>query len=193
MTRRWAVFLDRDGTLVPDVVHPTEPRDLRLYAAAGPALRALRQEGAALVVVSNQSAVARGLLTRDGLRRLDRRLRDLLRGQGVALTATYYCPHHPDFTGPCACRKPRPGMIDQGLRRLRLPGRACYLVGDTADDLDAGRRRGLTTVLVLTGHGRAERARVRRRGLADMEAHHLSQAARWILAREQARLQPPTA
>jgi D-glycero-D-manno-heptose 1,7-bisphosphate phosphatase len=150
-------------------------------------LRALRDRGARLVVISNQSAVARGLLDRAGLRRLDRRLRALVRRHGVVLNAAYYCPHHPEFTGPCACRKPRPGMIDRGLRRLGLSGRACYLVGDTAEDLMAGRRRGLTTVLVLTGHGRRHRARVRRERLADAEARDLRAAVRWILAREAAR------
>jgi len=185
--RRWAVFLDRDGTLIRDAVHPVRPGDLRLYANTGSALHDLRGGGARLVVVSNQSAVARGLLDRPGLRRLDRRLRDLLRAHGVALTATYYCPHHPDFTGPCSCRKPRPGMIDRGLSRLRLPGRACYLVGDTAEDLEAGRRRGLTTVLVLTGHGRRHWDRARRRGLADAVVRDIAGAARWILARERER------
>jgi histidinol-phosphate phosphatase family protein len=184
VSRPWAVFLDRDGTLVPDAVHPTRPGDLRLYRATGPALRGLRAAGARLLVVSNQSAVARGLLTPAGLRRLDRRLRDLLRREAVTLTAVYYCPHHPEFTGPCPCRKPEPGMIDRGLRRLGLPGRACYLVGDSAHDLEAGRRRGLTTVLVLTGHGHAEHARVRREGLADAVARDVGGAARWILDRE---------
>lgn len=183
---RWAVFLDRDGTLVPDAPHATRPRQLRLYQRTGPGLRALRDAGARLVVVSNQSAVARGLLDRRGLRAMDRRLRELAARQGVRFARTYYCPHHPEFTGACRCRKPAPGMIRDGLAALKLPARRCFLVGDTASDMAAGRKAGVTTVLVLTGHGRRERERVRREGTADAVVRDVAAAAAWILRRRNA-------
>jgi D-glycero-D-manno-heptose 1,7-bisphosphate phosphatase len=175
------VFLDRDGTLVPDARHPVRPEQLRLYASAGDALRRLAAAGAELLVVSNQSAVARGLLNEDGLRLLDRRLRWLIRGEGVELARTDYCPHHPEFTGPCACRKPEPGLILRGLRGRRLSPERCVLVGDTAADMRAARSAGVRGVLVLTGHGRAARDEVERRKLASAVAGNLSAAARWIL------------
>jgi len=183
----WGVFLDRDGTLVPDAVHPVRPEQLHLYADAGPTLRRLSEAGAALVVVSNQSAVARGLLTPAGLSRLDRHLRRLLREERVRLAGSYYCPHHPDFTGPCGCRKPEPGLIEQGLRELHLSRKRSFLVGDSAHDLEAGRRAGLTTVLVLTGHGRRARGDVGARELADHVAGTLGAAAGWILERRRER------
>ena len=180
--RRWGVFLDRDGTLVRDAVHPVRPDQLVLYASTLPALRLLAGHGARLAVVSNQSAVARGLLDERGLARMDRRLRGLLAEGGVRLDRTDYCPHHPDFTGPCDCRKPAPGMIRRGLGALRLSPDRAWLVGDTEGDLRAGRAAGLRTVLVLSGHGRAHRDRAVRRGWADHVARDLLGAARWILA-----------
>jgi histidinol-phosphate phosphatase family protein len=181
--RDWGVFLDRDGTLVPDAVHPVRPEQLRFYASTGRGLRLLAGAGAVLAVVSNQSAVARGLLSEAGLDRLDRRLQELFRGEGVHLAAAYYCPHHPDFTGPCPCRKPSPGMLERGLGELGIAREESFLVGDTRGDLEAGRRAGLATVLVLTGQGRRVRDEVLDGGLADHVAGNLGSAARWIVDR----------
>jgi len=178
----WGVFLDRDGTLVPDAVHPVRPEQLRFYASTGRGLRLLAGAGAVLAVVSNQSAVARGLLSAEGLDRLDRRRRDLFRTEGVELAASYCCPHHPEFTGPCACRKPAPGLVEQGLSELGIARGESFLVGDTPGDLEAGRRGGLATVLVLTGQGRRAREEVLDRSLADHVAGNLGSAARWIVA-----------
>jgi histidinol-phosphate phosphatase family protein len=185
VNRRWGVFLDRDGTIVPDLGHARDPRALRLYPGAGAALRSLERAGATLIVVSNQSVVARGLLDLEGLARMDARLRHICEQAGVHLAAIYNCTHHPDFTGPCTCRKPEPGMIRRGLRAFRLPPSQCFLVGDHATDLEAGRRAGVCTVQVLTGHGRRHRADIVRRGLADHIARDVRGAVRWILeARE---------
>jgi D-glycero-D-manno-heptose 1,7-bisphosphate phosphatase len=179
----WGVFLDRDGTLVPDARHPVRPEQLHLYSGAGKGLRTLARAGAMLLVVSNQSAVARGLLDLRGLRHLDRRLKDLVAAEGARIRRAYYCPHHPAFTGPCSCRKPGAAMLRAGLRDFGLnPGRS-FLVGDTVNDLRAGRTAGVVTVLVLTGHGRAARVEALRRGLADHVARDLTGAARWIAAR----------
>lgn len=178
----WGVFLDRDGTLVRDAVHPARPEQLRLYPEAGVGLRLLARAGAVLLVVSNQSAVARGLLDLRGLRRLDGRLKEMAAREGAVIRRAYYCPHHPDFTGTCPCRKPGAAMVRAGLREFGLdPGRS-FLVGDTVNDLRAGRAAGLRTVLVLTGHGRAGREEALRRGLADRVARDLAGAARWIVA-----------
>lgn len=180
MKQRWGVFLDRDGTLVPDRVHPVRPEQLAFYRRAPEALRRLAGLGAKLVVVSNQSAVARGLLTPAGLRKMDAHLRRMVRDTGARLHATYYCPHHPDFTRVCRCRKPAPGMIRDGLRDLRLDRRASYLVGDTASDLRAARAAGVAGILVLTGHGPGSRADVERAGLATAVVRDVAAAARWI-------------
>lgn len=189
MTRRarWGVFLDRDGTLVPDAGHASRPEQLRLYAGTGEGLRRLRAAGARLIVVSNQSVVARGGLDAAGLRRMDRRLRSLARAAGAPLHGTYYCPHYPPITGPCPCRKPEPGLIRRGLRAFSLRAGESFLVGDTVSDMEAGRRAGLVTVLVLTGYGRRSRSEVLRRGLAHHVSRDLAGAARWILRERERR------
>ncbi len=186
--KRWGVFLDRDGTLVPDVRHAREPQQLVLYSATGAALRKLQQAGAVLIVVSNQSVVARGLLDMNGLARMDARLMSLCQRAGVELSAIYNCPHHPDFNPPCDCRKPEAGMIRKGLKAFKLSASECFIVGDHATDLEAGRRAGLHTIHVLTGHGRRHRQDIKSSGLADGLATDIAGAARWILeARKSAR------
>lgn len=189
MTRRvpWGVFLDRDGTLVPDAGHATHPDQLRFYSGTGEGLRLLRSAGARLLVVSNQSVVARGGLDPAGLRRMDRRLRALAREAGAALHAAYYCPHYPPVTGPCSCRKPEPGLLRRGLRAFKLRPRECFLIGDTVSDMEAGRRAGVTPLLVLTGYGRRSRETVLRRRLADHVSRDVAGAARWILAERRRR------
>jgi D-glycero-D-manno-heptose 1,7-bisphosphate phosphatase len=184
---RWGVFLDRDGTLVPDAAPARRPDQLRLYAGTGDGLRLLGNAGATLIVVSNQSVVARGGLDAAGLRRMDRRLRALAREERSRIHEAYYCPHYPPITGPCSCRKPEPGLIRRGLRAFSLRARECFLVGDTATDMEAGRRAGLATVLVLTGYGRRSRAAVLRRGMADHVSRDLAGAARWILRERERR------
>ena len=179
--KRWGVFLDRDGTLVRDVGYPREPRQLVLYKGTGAALRQLQKAGAELMVVSNQSVVARGLLDMDGLARMDARLMSLCKRAGVELSAIYNCPHHPDFDGPCDCRKPETGLIRKGLQAFKLSPSACFIVGDHATDLEAGRRAGLRTVHVLTGHGRRHRHAIKSSGLADALVRDISGAAEWIL------------
>ena len=176
-----AAFLDRDGTLVPDVGYAQEPRQLVLYRGTGAALRQLQKAGAVLIVVSNQSVVARGLLDMNGLARMDARLMNLCRRAGVKLSAIYNCPHHPDFDGACDCRKPEAGMIRKGLKAFKLPPSECFIVGDHATDLEAGRRAGLRTVHVLTGHGRQHRKEIKSSGLADGLANDIAGAAEWIL------------
>jgi histidinol-phosphate phosphatase family protein len=179
---------------VPDSGALRRPRDLNFYPSVGEALRNLRRAGARLVVVSNQAAVARGLLDARDLARMDRRLRALARRAGAPLDAVYYCPHHPEFGRPCSCRKPAPGMLRRGLRAFGIDPAHSFMIGDHATDLEAGRRAGLTTVLVLTGHGRRHRREAVERGLADKICRNAAFAARWILeerARERATVARP--
>jgi histidinol-phosphate phosphatase family protein len=179
--KAWGVFLDRDGTLVPDSGYMVDPGQLRLFPPVGDALASLRGEGAALVLISNQSAVARGLMDDAGLELMDRRLHELVEATGNRLDRTYYCTHHPDFGGACTCRKPSPEMILRGIDELGLDAGSSFLIGDTVTDLEAGRAAGVRTVLVLTGLGGVSRSDAEARGLADVVVSDLSAAAQWIL------------
>ncbi|MFJ5229597.1 D-glycero-alpha-D-manno-heptose-1,7-bisphosphate 7-phosphatase [Kitasatospora sp. NPDC088391] len=147
------MFLDRDGTLTEPRHYPRRPDDLVLRPNIGAALRALRHEGFALVVVTNQSGVARGLLTPDDLEAMHDRLRGLLADHGVHLDGIYACPHHPDGTvtryrSACPCRKPAPGMLHRAAHDLGIDLLRSWTVGDSACDIAAGRRAGTRTAAV---------------------------------------------
>lgn len=151
-----ALFLDRDGTLVHARHYPTAPDELVLYDDIGPRLRRLNAAGFRIVVITNQSGVARGYLTEDDLDAMHRYLARQLEKLDVEISGFYYCPHHPEgvvagFATACECRKPRPGMLLQAARDLDLDFSQSWVVGDILDDVEAGRRAGCRTVLVDLG------------------------------------------
>jgi D-glycero-D-manno-heptose 1,7-bisphosphate phosphatase len=163
MKRRPTVFLDRDGTLTEPRHYPSRPEDLVLSPGVGPHLRALQDLGMALVVVTNQSALARGLFDEDALVSMHLHLCQLLTAEGVKLDAILYCPHHVDGVVPhlsiaCDCRKPEPGMLLQGARDLELDLSASWMVGDLPSDVEAGRRAGCRTARVVRGDDSAAAA-----------------------------------
>ena len=151
-----AVLLDRDGTLVLPRHYPSRPEDLRLYDDIGPELRDLQRAGFRLVVITNQSGIARGYFTEADLQRMHIYLAGELEQQGVRLDAIYYCPHHPagvirELAVRCTCRKPQPGMLLQAAADLNLDLQRSWFVGDILDDVEAGNRAGCRTVLVDLG------------------------------------------
>jgi D-glycero-D-manno-heptose 1,7-bisphosphate phosphatase len=159
---RRTIFLDRDGTLCHEVGYVNHPERLELIPGAGRAVRRVREDGWAVVVVTNQAGVARGYFPWHVVEQTHARLRSLLAGEGAAVDGIYACPHHPDVGGPgfrksCECRKPRPGMLLRACRDLDLDLAGSYIVGDSFRDVGAGRNAGLAgTVLLRTGYGRGE-------------------------------------
>lgn len=149
-----AVFLDRDGTLLELVSYLSKPEEVRLAPRAVEALSRFRARGLRLVVVTNQSIVARGGLDRAGLERVHARVRELLAEAALSLDSIETCPHHPEFTGPCACRKPAPGLVRRAAHRFDLDLGKSLLIGDGAGDIGAARAAGVSSVLVRTGYGR---------------------------------------
>jgi D-glycero-D-manno-heptose 1,7-bisphosphate phosphatase len=158
---RPAVFLDRDGTLVEEVPYLHDPE--RVVLADGvAALAAVAAAGYALVVVTNQAGVARGLYGAAAVDAVHRRLAELLAGAGVRLDAVLWCPHHPEGTVPgyaraCRCRKPGPGMLEAAAGRLRLDLAASFLIGNHPTDVGAAVAAGVTPLFVATGHGAGRR------------------------------------
>lgn len=152
-----AVFLDKDGTLVEDVPYNADPARLRLTPGAAAGLRLLHRAGYRLIVVSNQSGVARGYFPETALRAVEARLRQLLAAAGVPLAGFYYCPHHPAgavpaYAATCLCRKPAPGLVLRAAREQGVDPARSWLVGDILDDVEAGRRAGCRTVLIDNGN-----------------------------------------
>ena len=154
---RRAVFLDKDGTLVEDVPYNVDPAQVRLMPGAAEGLRLLVAAGYRLVVVSNQSGVARGYFAEEALAAVETRLRQLLEEVGVCLGGFYYCPHHPQgcvagYAIACDCRKPQPGLVVRAAQEHGLDLSQSWFVGDILDDVEAGRRAGCRTVFLDNGH-----------------------------------------
>lgn len=138
-----ALFLDRDGTLMTDVGYPSDPDQVRLLPGVLPAMARLHEVGFALVVVSNQSGIGRGIISADQARAVHDRLVVELRAGGVELEGAYYCPHSP--TDGCGCRKPSPALVFKAAGDLGLDLTASFFVGDKPSDLETGRRAGCRT------------------------------------------------
>jgi D-glycero-D-manno-heptose 1,7-bisphosphate phosphatase len=175
-----AVFLDRDGTLIEEVDYLADPAGVVLIPGAAQALKDLAAAGYKLVLVTNQSGVARGLLDEAKLAQIHERLNDLLHGDDTRLDGIYACIHHPEFGSPCTCRKPQPGMLLQAAEDLQLDLKRSWMIGDAARDLEAGERAGARSLLVRTGKGSALARERNGEGITVTE--NIADAARWILA-----------
>jgi D-glycero-D-manno-heptose 1,7-bisphosphate phosphatase len=157
---RPAIFADRDGTLIVERDYLSDPDAVELIPGTAPALARLAAAGFALVVITNQSGIARGLFGEAEFRAVQARLEELLGAEGVALDASYHCPHHPDFTGPCDCRKPALGLYHRAARELDLDLARSVYVGDRLQDVEPARRFGGRALLVRTGYGARDADRV---------------------------------
>lgn len=184
---RSAVFLDRDGTVNREVSHLKSQDQLELLQDAAASIRRLNRSGKLAVIVTNQPVVARGDVSLEELDRIHARLESLLGVGGAFLDGIYFCPHHPDkgfpgevaeFKGPCNCRKPETGLIDKACGDLGIGRHQSWMIGDTTSDVEAGRRAGLRTVMLRSGHaGSDAKYSVR----PDYIAPDLTDAVEWIL------------
>jgi D-glycero-D-manno-heptose 1,7-bisphosphate phosphatase len=146
--RQKAAFLDRDGVINIESGYVHAREDFSFIAGSVRALRLLRDAGYLLVVVSNQSGIARGMYTEDDYHALTSYIQDTLAAEGVTLDSVQYCPHLPDapvarYRRDCYCRKPRPGMLQRAITALNIDVTASFLVGDRLTDIQAGRTAGV--------------------------------------------------
>ena len=176
-----AVFLDRDGTLNEEIGYLHRVEDFRWLPGAVDAVRALKQTGWAIVVITNQAGVGRGYYTEREVAELHDHLGAELAQAGTGIDAIYYCPHHPD--AGCQCRKPGTLLYERAARELDIDLSASFAVGDRLTDLIPARRLGCHTVLVQTGYGQAELARAEMEGFhVDHVAPNLGEASEWIIS-----------
>jgi D-glycero-D-manno-heptose 1,7-bisphosphate phosphatase len=185
---RIAVFLDRDGTMIEDTGYVSRVEDIQFFPWTVDAVRALNHAGLVVVVVTNQSAIARGVLTEEGLARIHASLDRTLAAGRACVAAYYYCPHHPDgpvaaYATRCVCRKPERGLVDRAARDLGLDPSRSYVVGDKWVDIGLARAVGAHAVLVRTGYGAAEEAARPASLTADAVVDNLAAAVSWILLR----------
>jgi D-glycero-D-manno-heptose 1,7-bisphosphate phosphatase len=155
-----AVFLDRDGTIIEDVHYLADPGDIAFLPGAIEALRMLAAAGYRLVVATSQSGIARGLYSVEQYRTIEARMEELLRMHGLELDGVYFCPHHPDLTGPCECRKPGTGMFRDAERNLGIDLTRSVYVGDRLRDVVPALELGGVGILVGTGSGEAATAQI---------------------------------
>lgn len=173
-----AVFVDRDGTVIREKEYLSDPAQVELVPGAAEGLAALQEAGYAVVIVTNQSGIARGFYDEAAYRAVEAEVERRLEEAGVRVRAAYHCPHHPDITGPCDCRKPEPGMFERAAREHHLDLAGSVYIGDRLRDVVPGLKLGGTAVLVRTGYGEEEQADAPAgvRVVPDLAA-----AARWIL------------
>ena len=160
-----AAMLDRDGTIIPDRTYTNDPADVTLLPGAAEAIHLLAANGYPSVVITNQSGIARGLVTLSQYRAVRLRLSELLAAEGATLLDTFSCPHHPDFGLPCTCRKPATGMYERAASTHRLDLSRCLFIGDKARDLAPA----------ATFHGRA--ALVHSTNTADVDVTYATSIA----------------
>ena len=138
-----ALFIDRDGVINVDKVHVFRKEDFEFTDGIFDLCRSYSVKGYHIIVITNQAGIAKGLYSEADFLRLTSWMVDQFLGHGIKISRVYHCPHHPDFTGPCGCRKPEPGMINQAIKDFDLDISQCILIGDKATDLEAGRRAGI--------------------------------------------------
>jgi D,D-heptose 1,7-bisphosphate phosphatase len=152
-----ALFLDRDGTLNEDPGYLGDPEKIVLFPKVGEVLSRLKNEfNFLLIVISNQSGIARGLITAKQVDEVNSKINLLLKEFNISIDKFYYCPFHPDFNTmeECACRKPSPRMVELAAEEFDVDLSKSFIIGDSADDIKCGKAAGVKSILILSGNGR---------------------------------------
>jgi D-glycero-D-manno-heptose 1,7-bisphosphate phosphatase len=158
MVANKALFLDRDGTLIEEVGYLRDSKDIRVIRGSVQAVRRANESGFRVVVVSNQSAVARGMLSETEMLHIQDLVRQAFEQEGARLDAFYYCPHHfeqgkGEYRIQCSCRKPEPGLLFRAAEELGIDLAASFMIGDKLLDIQTAHRAGCPGILVRTGYG----------------------------------------
>ncbi len=141
-----AVFLDRDGTMAKDVHYCRRPEDFELFPATAKAIKFLNERCFKVIIITNQSGIARGYFTEETLAEIHEKMKGDLAREGAYVDAIYYCPHHPDDN--CDCRKPKPKLILQATKDFDIDLKHSFMVGDLQADIDLGKAAGCKTILI---------------------------------------------
>jgi histidinol-phosphate phosphatase family protein len=155
------IFLDRDGTINQEVNFLSTPEELELIPGSAEAIQRANQLGFKVFIVTNQSGIARGLLTTDQLEKIHTTLLRMLNAKNAHVDGVYYCPHHPEsgdspLTTTCDCRKPNTGLIERACKEFSIDRRRSFVIGDRMADVQLGNNAGMSSIIVLTGYGKEE-------------------------------------
>lgn len=175
-----AIFTDRDDTINRDVHYCSRPEDFELLPTAGVGIRLLNQAGFKVVVVTNQSGIARGYFTEEVLERIHQKMIDELAKYGAHVDAIYYCPHHPDEG--CECRKPKPKLAYQAIKQLHIDPRQSFTIGDRLMDVELAGAIGCKSVMIPSEPGKEE---LKNSSIfPDYIASDFESGAKWIIERQ---------
>lgn len=177
---RTGVFLDRDDTIIRDMVYLNDPGRIEILPRVCDAIHALNEKDIPAIIITNQSGIARGILSEETLSEIHLRLMSLLAENGARIDAIYYCPHHPEgnegkYRTACSCRKPEPGLLLQAARDFCLDLSSCYMIGDKSIDVETIHRVGGKGILLSTETDHKTEHR------PDHIAHDLHDAVAWVL------------
>jgi len=178
-----AVFLDRDGTIAKDVHYCRRVEDFEILPRAPQGIRLLNQHGFKVVVITNQSGIARGYFTEDTLSLIHQKMKQELQKHYAFVDAIYFCPHHPD--DGCDCRKPKPTLLLQAAKDMDIALEMSYMIGDDAKDVEAGNAAGCRTVWLTTDPSQAEN--MQQHQLPDHIAGSLYKAVEWVVGDAESR------
>ena len=156
MAAKCAIFLDKDGTLIPDIPYNADPDLISLEKNVGKTLAKLAPHFE-LIVISNQSGLAFGYFDENDLQKVEKRMAELLDEYGVSLSGFYFCPHHPDgsitpYAKLCDCRKPNPGLIIRAAKEHHISLNGSWMIGDILNDVQAGKAAGCGSILIDNGN-----------------------------------------
>ncbi len=180
MERRRAVFVDRDGTLNQDSGYVLSPDQFHLLPGVPEAIVRLNALGLLVIMITNQSAIGRGLMTERDLSHIHDKLTAILSAQGGTIDEVYWCPHHPDEA--CICRKPSTGLIEQAQKEFSLHLPECFFVGDKQSDLEAAKNAHIPAILVMSSPHAQEAMQARDEGRVPVAhvAEDFTEAVLWI-------------
>ena len=175
--KKSAAFLDRDGTICEDVNYLSRPEQIKLFPFASEAVRLLNENNFLVILITNQSGIARGFFDENALREIHEKLVSELFKQDAKLDAIYFCPHN--SVDNCACRKPKAGMIEQAAKDFSIDLKNSWMIGDKWIDVETGFRAGTKTALVLTGYGQKDNQKLERK--PDIIAENLFETVEKII------------
>jgi D-glycero-D-manno-heptose 1,7-bisphosphate phosphatase len=177
-----AVFIDRDGTINAERGYLLDPNELELNPTAGDAIHDLNDLGTLVIVITNQAAIDKKLLSVKQFEKINEKLWAELANKGAHYDALYFCPHSPEITPGCDCRKPKPGLILQAAHDFNINLSSSFMIGDKLSDIEAGQKAGCKTILVLTGRGEQSQNELRHYSGQPPDAicQNLADAVKWI-------------
>jgi histidinol-phosphate phosphatase family protein len=178
-----AVFLDRDGTIIFDKHYLRFPKQVKVYSFAAAAINKLRAAGFKIIVVTNQSGIGRGMFSQDDYEKVNKRFIRALKEKGAKVDAVYHCPHVDEDR--CSCRKPAIGMAVAAAKKFNIALDKSYAVGDSARDVELGFIMGAKGIMVLTGHGKKQRGKIKNSKIKPLAVcKNLEKAADFIIEYE---------